>query len=350
MLDDQELPDEMETTLVPDATVPVSDETGPIVVQPPTNNVPEPTVKPTKKRKVYVLVPPAPYPLPHHSDQRNQANSPTPVPLVTRDELQPTVNKPEQRAPSSEVGGKVLKTLSDIGISIPTTVRISGSYIIHSLPHIMTQSTEHSMEPVNPRHKPPHAGNPVTAQVITKGSTKPISTFKFNRSNKVNPTPSSSNNATDTTVVASPYAQEVPESPKLPQSQPKPPMPLPEVSNDLTELAMQSIVTVVASPDNQGSPKSPKLPQSQPKPPIPLPEVSNNVTEFAAHSFDTVVASPDAQGGPKSPKLPQSQPKPPIPLPEVSNDVTELAAQSIANKVMDRVDFMLVSNYFDLFF
>ena len=259
ILDDQQSPAETESTLVPEATVPVSTEIGPIVAHPPTRDMPELSVKPTMKRRVYVLVPPAPYALPHHSNRRNQANSSTSVPLVTQDEPQSTVNRPEQEVPPSQVDDKVPKTLSDIGISIPTTVRKPGSFIIHTLPHITTQSTEHLMKSVIPRAKTPHVGNPVTTQVITKGS---ISTLKFKKS-KVKSTPSSSNNNNN--------------------------------NND------------------------------------------NNTT---------VVASTDIQGGPKSPKLAQLLPKPPLPLPDVSNDVTELAAQSIANKVMDRVDFMLVSNHF----
>jgi hypothetical protein len=330
---------------VPEASVPVSAETGPIVVPPQANDMPELSVKRTTKRKAFVLVPPAPYRL-HEGSQSNRANYSTFVPSVTRDELQPTVNKPEQsnrrsyenssssvplvtrdelpsqptvnkpdqsnrgsqancstsvplvaedelrpkvhkpeqsnrgsqaksstsvplvarddlqptvnsaeqRGPSSQVDAKVPKTLSDIGISIPTTVRKPGSFIIHTLPHIITQATEHLVDLVTPRTKPPHVGNPVTAQVITKGS---ISTLKFKKS-IVKSSPSSSNNT-------------------------------------------------------------------------------------------AAVVSTDSQGDPKSSKLPQSQPKPPMPQPEVSNDVTELAAQSIANKVMDRVDFMLVS-YFILFF
>ena len=42
-------------------------------------------------------------------------------------------------------------------------------------------------------------------------------------------------------------------------------------------------------------------------------------------------------------KMPPSQP--PIPLPELSNVLAELTAQSIADKVMDRFNFMLVSNH-----
>ena len=269
ILDDQQSPAEMESTLVPDAAVSISAENDPIVVQPPTNNTPELTVKRTMKRKAYVLVPPAPYRLPgqgSHSHRKSQANASTSAPLVTRDELQPTINRPEQRVPPSQVDGvdgKVSKapttasipSLSDIGISIPTTVRKPGSFIIHTLPHVITQPSEQKVEPVNPRTKPPHVGNPVTAQVITKGS---IATLKFKKS-KVKPTPSSSSNT-------------------------------------------------------------------------------------------TIVASTDTQGGRKPPNLPQSQPAPPMTLPEVSNTLTELAAKSIADKVMDRVDFMLVSNYFDLFF
>lgn len=246
----------MESILLPDSTESISAENAPIVVQPPTNNTPELTVRHTMKRKVYVLVPPAPY-------RRIQANSSTSELLITRDELQPSVNRPEQRVSPSQVDAEVPKapttastpSLSDIGISIPTTVRKPGPYIIHALPHVITQSIENLVEPVNPRTKPLHVGNPVTAQIITKGS---IAALKFKKS-KAKPTPSSSNNT-------------------------------------------------------------------------------------------TIVASTDNKGGRKSPNLHQSQPTPPMPLPEVSNVFTELTAQSIANKVMDRVEFMLVSNYLDLFF
>lgn len=309
---------------MPGDTAPLSAETCPVVVQPPTNSMPEFTVKHTMKRKAYVLVPPAPYRfrLSHqgshnnrriqansstsvplviqelqptvnkpeqrvppsqvdnksHSNRKSQANSSTSVPLVIRDGLQPTIDKTEQRMPPSQhvdveghsnwrsqansstsvplmtgdelqrtvnmpeqrpsqVDGKVPITPSDIGISIPTTVRRPGSFIIHTFPHVIAQSTGHIVEPVNPRTKSPHVGNPVTAQVITKGSTKKsISTFKFKKS-KVKSTPSSSNN---TTVVANTDTQGGPKSSRLPQPQPqpKPSMPNPEVSsNDVTELA-----------------------------------------------------------------------------------------------------------------
>lgn len=285
----------MESTLVPDATVPVSVETCPIVVQPPTNSMPELTIKRTMKRKAYVLVPPAPYPLrlPRqgcHNNLRSQANSSTSVPLVIRDELQFTVNKPEQRAPPSQmdgeshsnrrskansstsvslvtrnepqptvnrpeqrlsqVDGKVPpKTLSDIGISVPTTVRRPGSFIIHTFPQVRTrtQSTEHIMEPVNPRTKSPYVGNPVTAQVITKGSTKKsLSSLKFKKS-KAKSTPSSSNK---TAVVTSTDTQGRPKSPKLPQSQPKLSMSNPEVSNDVTEIAAKVLERVLEKVDS----------------------------------------------------------------------------------------------------
>jgi hypothetical protein len=94
------------------------------------------------------------------------------------------------------------------------------------------------MGPVNPRTKPLHVGNPVTAQVITKG---PIATLKFNKS-KIKPTPSSSNN---TTIVARTDTQGSCKPPTLPQSQPTPPMTLPEVSSALTELTVQSIAEKV---------------------------------------------------------------------------------------------------------
>jgi hypothetical protein len=237
---------------VPDATVSIPAENGSIVVQPPTNNTPELTVKRTLKRKAYVLVPPAPYRLPgqgSHSHRGSQANSVTSALSVIRDELQPTVNRPEQTVPPSKVPKAPkasIPSLSDIGISVPTTVRKPGSFIIHT--PVATQSTEHLVEPVNPRTKPSHVGNPVTAQVITKGS---IAKLKFNKSS-VKQTPSSSNNT-------------------------------------------------------------------------------------------TTVASTDTKGGRKHPNLPQSQPTPPMALPAL----TELTAQSIAEKVFD---YMLVSNYFDLFF
>ena len=83
-------------------------------------------IKHAKKRKAYVLVPPAPYriktmreayvsasPAPHrlpgqgsHSHRRSHANPSTSALLVTRGELQPTVNRPEQRVPLSQVDGK----------------------------------------------------------------------------------------------------------------------------------------------------------------------------------------------------------------------------------------------------
>ena len=53
------------------------------------------------KKKPYVLVPPAPYPLPgqgSHSRRRGHAKSST----LTRDERQPTVNRPEQRMGPSQ--------------------------------------------------------------------------------------------------------------------------------------------------------------------------------------------------------------------------------------------------------
>lgn len=264
ILDDHQSSAEVESTLVPDSTESISAENGPIVVRPPTNHTPELTVR-HMKREVYVLVPPAPYRLPgqgSRSHRKSQAKSSTSKLFVSQDEIQPTVNRPEQRVTPSQEDGKVPKapttahspSLSDIGISIPTIVRKPGSFIMHTLPHIITQSNENLVEPVNPRTKPLHVGNPVTAQVITKAS---IGALKFKRS-QVKPTPSSSNNT-------------------------------------------------------------------------------------------TIVASTDIKGGRNSPNLPQSQPAPPMPLPEVSNVLNERTAQSIANIVMDRVGFMLVSNYFDLF-
>ena len=250
---------------MPDATVPVSAETCPMVVQPPTNSMPELTVKRTMKRKAYVLVPPAPYCLSRqgsHNNLRSKANSSTSVPLVIRDELRPTVNKPEQRVPpqmgesqlvtrnevqptASQVDGKVPpKMLSDIGISVPTTVRRPGSFIIHTFPQdrTRTQSTEHIMEPVNPRTKSPHVGNP-----ITKGSTKKsISSFKFKKF-KAKSTPSSLNK---TAVVTSTDTQGRPKSPKLPQSQPKLSMSNPEVSNDVTEIATKVLERVLEKVDS----------------------------------------------------------------------------------------------------
>jgi hypothetical protein len=89
--------------------------------------------------------------------------------------------------------------------------------------------------PVNPR---PHVGNPVTAQVITKGSIATLK-LKFNKS-KVKPTPSSSSN---TTIVASTDTQGGRKPPILPQSQPKPSMTLPEVA--LTELTTQIAEKVI---------------------------------------------------------------------------------------------------------
>ena len=244
ILDDQQSPAEIESTLVPTATLSIST---PIVVQPPTNNTPELTVKRTMKRKAYVLVPAAPYRL-HglgsNSHRRSQANSSTTASLVTRDELQPKVNRPEQRVPPSQVDGKVPKattitstpSLSDIGISIPTTVRKPGSCIIHT-PHV-TQSIEHLVGPVDPRaFKPPYVTNPVAAQSITKK--KPFAAFKIS---KVKLTPSSSNN---TTLVANTDNQGDRKSPNLPQPQLAPPMALPEVSNALAELAAQSIAEKV---------------------------------------------------------------------------------------------------------
>ena len=47
-------------------------------------------------------------------------------------------------------------------------------------------------------------------------------------------------------------------------------------------------------------------------------------------------------------RVPPSQP--PMPLPDISNDLIELTAKSIADKVMDRINLMLVSNCFALFF
>ena len=239
----------MGSPLVPDTTVSVSAENGPIVVQPPTNNMPELTVKRTMKRnKAYVLVPPAPYRLSDkgsHSDRRSQANSSTSALLVTRDELQLTVNRPEQGVPPSQVDGKVPKaltiastpSLSDIGISIPTTVRKPGSFIIHT-PHI-TQSIGHPVEPVNPRtFNPPLVANPVAAQSIIKGS---YGTLKFNKS-KDKSTSISSNN---TTIVTSTDTQGGCKLPNLPQSQPPPPMSLPELSNALSESTLQSIADKV---------------------------------------------------------------------------------------------------------
>ena len=286
----------MESTPVPEVTISISAENDPIVDEPPANNTPELTVKRTFKRKVFVLVPPAPYRLRgqgSHSHRRSQANSSISAPSVTRDELQSTVNRPKQIALPSQVNSKVpypfrgqgshshrksrtssstsaplvtrnelqptvnrpklhsqvnskvskapivasTLSLSDIGISIPTTVRKPGSFIIHT-PHIIPQSTERLVGSVNPRTKPLHVGNPVTAQVITKGS---IAKLKFNKS-KVKPTPSSSK---DTTIVASIDIQGGCKPPILPQPQPTPPMTLPEVSNALTELTAQSIAEKV---------------------------------------------------------------------------------------------------------
>ena len=233
---------------MPDATVSISVENGPIAIQPPTNNTLELAVKRTMKRKAYVLVPAAPYRLldqGSHSHQRSQTNSSISALLVTRDKCQPTVNRPEQRVLPSQVDGKVSKapiitstpSLSDIGISIPTTVRKPGSFIIHT-PHV-TQSIEHLVEPVNPRtFRPPHIANPVAAQSITKRS---IATFKFNKF-KVQPKSLSSN---DTSDVASTDTQGGRKSPNLPQSQPAPPMPLPEATNAFTELTAQSIADIV---------------------------------------------------------------------------------------------------------
>lgn len=235
----------MESTLVPDATVTISVETGPIAVQPRVNNMPELTVKHTKKRRVYVSVPDAPYPLPspyhllrqgRQINRKRQENSTTSVPLVTRDELQPEVNKPEQSMPPSQVADKVPKTLSDIGISIPTTVRKPGSFIIHTLPHVIKQSTEHPVEPVNPRPKPPHVGNPVTTQVITKGLFS-AHKLKFKKS-KDKQTPSSSN---DTATVASTDTQGSRNSPNVPQPQPQPSMAIPDLSNAV-ELLVNTVM------------------------------------------------------------------------------------------------------------
>ena len=227
---------------MPDATVSISVENGPIVVQPPTNNTPELAVKRTMKRKAYVLVPAAPYRLDQgsHSHQRSQTNSSTSALLVTRDKPQPTVNRPERRVLPSKVNGKVSKaptiastpSLSDIGISVPTTVRKPGSFIIHT-PHV-TQSIEHLVEPVNPRtFRPLHIANPVAAQSITK---KPITALKFNKL-KVQPASLSSINSP---IMASTDTQGGRKSPNLPQSQPAP---LPEVA--LNEVTAQSIADKV---------------------------------------------------------------------------------------------------------
>jgi hypothetical protein len=249
---------EMGSTLVSDATASVSTRNGPVVVQLPTKGVPEVTVKRTMKTKVYVLVPPAPYRYrfldqDSKTHQRSQADSSSSALLVTRDELQHTVNGHEQRVPPSQVNYKVPKaptilkpstpSLSDIGISIPTTVRKPGSYIIHT-PQVIPRNRipERLVEPIMPPtarpSRPPHVSNPVTAQVITKGSLAP---FKFTKSipSKISP---SSNNPT---VVANPSTQE---DPSLPQEQPTlPPAPLPRAANVLasTELTASEIAKEV---------------------------------------------------------------------------------------------------------
>jgi hypothetical protein len=224
----------MRSTLVPNTTPSsISAETGLIDVQPPTNNTPEITVKRTINR-AYVFVPAAPYRLPvqgSHSHRRSQANS-TSALLVTGDEIQPTVKRPEHKMPPLQVDGKVPKartiastpSLSDIGISIPTTVRKPGSFILHA-PHVITQSIEHPEKFVNPTCKST-VGNPVRVQ-----------TLRFSKLKK----PTTSSSSKNTLIVANTDTQGGVKSPNLPQSQPTPPMPLPEVSNAITEITLQSI-------------------------------------------------------------------------------------------------------------
>lgn len=212
------------------AYVSVSTDNRPIGVQSPTKNVPEITVKRTMKTKVYVLVPRAPYRyrfLDRDSDthQRSQADASTSALSVTRDELQHTVNGHEQRVPRLQVNCKVPKastilkpstpSLSDIGISIPTTVRKPGSFVIHT-PQVTPRNriperlVEPIMPPITRPSRPPHVSNPVTGQVITKGSLAP---FKFTKSipSKI------SSSANNHTIVAKPSTQE---DPSLPQEQP----------------------------------------------------------------------------------------------------------------------------------
>ena len=257
---------EMGSTLVPDATVSVSTGNCPIIAQPPTNSMPEIIVKRATKRKAYVLVPRAPYRYrfpDQDSDTRrgNQANSSASAPLETQVEVQHPLDSHEQRTPPLQVQvnceATILKpstlSLSDIGISIPTTVRKPGSFIMHTpqiIPHNRilaeeTASTERLAKPVNPPttrpYKPPHVANPVTAQVITKGSLAPL---KFNKS-KPSKVRSMSSFSNDTIIVASTSTQG---SSSLPQLQPTPPpVPLPEAANvsSSTELTAREIADAV---------------------------------------------------------------------------------------------------------
>ncbi|KAF8798182.1 hypothetical protein BYT27DRAFT_6922620 [Phlegmacium glaucopus] len=237
--DDQESPSqaEMRSMLILDTTVSVSTECGPVVVQPPTSTTAN-SVKGKRKGKPYVLVPPAPYRIPSQgsdSQRRSQqAASSTSAPLSTQHGPEDMLDRPGRRVPSLQEklnAPKALttfepstQTLSDIGISVPTTVRRSGSFIIHTrdvVPRDRTpaegvSATERPVEPVKSHttraSKPPHVANPVTGRIITRGS---LSNLKFNKSNKSNkskathskPPPSSSNDS-DATAVTSTNTQE----------------------------------------------------------------------------------------------------------------------------------------------
>ena len=246
----------MGSTLVPDGTVSVSTENGP----------PTKRVKRSMKTRAYVLVPDARYRyrLPDQDDdtrRRSQMNSSTSALSVTREEPQDTVERHEQRAsplqlevncevPQAPILKSSALSLSDIGISIPTTVRKAGSFIIHT-PQVVprngffteeTVSTERLVEPVNPTarpSKPPHVANRVTTQIITKRSLA-LPKFKHSEPSKVRPKLSSSNN---TTTVASTLTG----GPSLPQSQSTlPSMPLPEAANiSSSKLTAQEIAEAV---------------------------------------------------------------------------------------------------------
>lgn len=226
--------------LVLDTTATVSTECGPVVVHPPTSIMPNSADTRKRKRRPYVLVPPAPYRLPSQgsdSQRRTQAVSSTSALSSTQHGPQHMVNRPEQRVPSLQEKLNVPKalttfkpsnqTLSDIGISIPTTVRKSGSFIIHTHEIIPRDEvpaqmppTERPLQSFTARiSKPPHVANPVTAQVITKK--RPMSGFKINKTKPTTskPPPSSSN---DTTVFST-STQEVGRKPSLLESQPAPP-------------------------------------------------------------------------------------------------------------------------------
>lgn len=272
----------MVPTLVPAISVSTESASISIAIEPPTGSISNLTVKlkRTLKRKAYVLVPEAPYP--------------TSALFLTPREPQPIVNKSEQRVllplqenckvPESRTIAK-LPTLSEIGISIPTTVRRPGSFIVHSIipgnPPIAEEapSIKRPVKPTTTRTSK-RTGNCVTGQVITKAS---IAKLKFNKSKTSQPKP---------TVVASTSTQ--------PEVQPAPP---PMEPSETTNISLSTqLDSVAASIQEEGLKTS--LPESQLVPPVMEPSGTTNSTQLDS-------AAVGIQGEDLKVSLPESQPVPP---------------------------------------